>query len=229
MGCYGKLHNKEFCIYSALYILPLMVLRYFCLLSPHLFAVLHNSMQIGFVDFYEQLLDFRKIGFCREFRFLHVTLEFRFELVHKLEEFGCIRPILTHILAVADSQQFFVLLVPAGDDASLLQNVKCCVIQSHKVHGVLVDMGSILLRFRMLRLFILVDSRCQTSKQGLERVDRIVTQISRNQERMFAFRIDIFTDADFKDIIFTLTCNQSFEASLFELVFERLRRSAIPQ
>ena len=110
----AKLHNTEFCIYSALYILPLLVLRYFCLLSPHFFAVLHNSMEIGFVDFYEQLLDFRKIGFCREFRFLHVSLKSCFKLVHRLEEFGCIRPILTHILAVADSQQFFVLLVPTG-------------------------------------------------------------------------------------------------------------------
>lgn len=186
-------------------------------------------MQIGFVDFYEQLLDFRKIGFCREFSFLHVTLEFRFELVHRLEEFGCIRPILTHILAVADSQQFFVLLVPAGDDASLLQNVKCCVIQSHKVHGVLIDMGSILLRFRMLMQTLYVGLIGHYSKNDELYITGYISSVTELHDAVPALRggIDAAYDASLPEGIDIMKFPVFYTASNVQEAYKRVQQKIV--
>ena len=45
---------------------------------------------------------------------------------------------------------------------AFFQNIERRVVQPHNVHRVFVDVGSIFLCFRMLRLLILVDGRSQT-------------------------------------------------------------------
>lgn len=65
-------------------------------------SALHGTPQIFLVDFNQQFLNLPKVGFRRKCSLPCIILKSLFKRINKLKEFGCVRPVFTQVLAVAN-------------------------------------------------------------------------------------------------------------------------------